>query len=83
MRKKATNEDVKQAIKKMALELRNEIIFDLNGAKFDMQEAEKKLAKTFTEEKLKIYNIFYSIAPKSSKHAKKESKTAQSCLALL
>ena len=58
MRKKATNEDVKQAIKKMALELRNEIIFDLNGAKFDMQEAEKKLAKTFTEEQLKLYNIF-------------------------
>ncbi len=58
MRKKATNEDVKQAIKKMALELRNEIIFDLNGAKFDMEEAEKKLAKTFTEEQLKLYNIF-------------------------
>lgn len=58
MRKKVTNDDVEQVIRRMANEIRNEIIFDLNGAKFDMKEAEKKLAKTFTEEQLKLYNIF-------------------------
>ena len=58
MRKKVTNEDVANAIQKMALELRNEIYCDLNDVEYNMQEVEKKLVKTFTEEQLEIYREF-------------------------
>ena len=58
MRKKVTNEDVANAIRRMANELRNEIYCDLNDAEFEMTEVEKKLVKTFDEEQLKLYREF-------------------------
>ena len=58
MRKKVTNDDVEQVIRRMANEIRNDIYCEINDAEFEMTEVEKKLVKTFNEEQLKLYREF-------------------------
>lgn len=58
MRKKVTNEEVAEAIRKMAIQLRNEIIYDYHDTKENMDLAEKKLIDTLSKEQLELFKDY-------------------------
>ena len=58
MKKKATNEDVKQFIKKIADEINSEFDLAVRVAQSKMLRAENELNQTFTDEQKKLYQEY-------------------------
>ena len=58
MKRKATNEDVKQFIKKIADEINSEFDLAVRVAQSKMLRAENELNQTFTDEQKKLYQEY-------------------------
>ncbi|MBE5750025.1 MAG: hypothetical protein E7346_04075 [Clostridiales bacterium] len=58
MKKKATNEDVKQFIKKIVDEINSEFDLAVRVAQSKMLRAENELNQTFTDEQKKLYQEY-------------------------